>query len=106
MGMKTAMLYRRTLTICVAAAILSGCGVLRQAQDDIRQAQDDARQAQVDARPVTGASVGPSSAIVHKDQSLLYVSDPKAGDVYMIAVPSGRLVGKLTGFSSPNGDCV
>jgi sugar lactone lactonase YvrE len=43
---------------------------------------------------------------VGKGQNLLYVSDPKAGDVYMIAVPSGRLVGKLTGFSSPNGDCV
>ena len=97
--MKIAMLYRRTLTVCVAAAMLSGCGVLRQAQDDTRQAQDG-------SRPVTGASVGPSSAIVRKDQSLLYVSDPKAGDVYMIAVPSARLVGKLTGFSSPNGDCV
>lgn len=79
------MLYCRTLTVCVAAAILSGCG---------------------GSRPVIGASVGPSSAIVRKDQSLLYVSDPKAGDVYIIALPSRRLVGKLTGFSYPNGDCV
>jgi hypothetical protein len=74
-----------TLTIFVAAAISSGCG---------------------GSRPVSGAYVGPSSAILRKDQSLLYVSDPKAGDVYMIALPSGRLVGKLAGFSHPNGDCV
>jgi hypothetical protein len=43
---------------------------------------------------------------VGKHQSLLYVSDPQAGDVYMIALPSRRLVGKLTGFSYPNGVCV
>jgi hypothetical protein len=72
--------------------MLAGCGALRQAQEDMRRA--------------IGASVGPSSAILGKDQSLLYVSDPKAGDVYMIALPSGRLVGKLTGFSYAAGDCI
>jgi hypothetical protein len=78
------MLYCRTLTVCVAAAIFAGCG---------------------GSRSVTGASAGRSSAIVGKDQSLLYVSDPKAGDVYMIALPSRRLVGKLTGFHYAVGDC-
>jgi hypothetical protein len=76
---------RYALVACVAAAMLAGCGGSRRA---------------------IGASVGPSSAILSKDQSLLYVSDPKAGDVYMIALPSGSLVGKLTGFSYPVGDCI
>ncbi|MGC9993042.1 MAG: hypothetical protein ABSD52_11700 [Candidatus Cybelea sp.] len=70
---------------CMAAAIFAGCG---------------------GSRPVIGASAGRSSAIVGKDQSLLYVSDPQARDVYMIALPSGRLVGKLTGFSYAVGDCI
>jgi hypothetical protein len=83
---------RYALVGCVAAAMLAGCGAHRQSQDDMRQA--------------IVASVGPSSAILGKDQSLLYVSDPKAGDVYMIALPSRRLVGKLTGFSYAVGDCV
>ena len=76
---------RYVLVAFVAAAMLAGCG---------------------GSRREIGASVGPSSAILGKDQSLLYVSDPKAGDVYMIALPSGRLVGKLTGFSYAAGDCI
>jgi hypothetical protein len=47
-----------------------------------------------------------SSAVIGKDESLLYVSDPQAGYIYMVALPSGRLVGRLTGLSSPSGDCV
>jgi hypothetical protein len=73
------------LTSCVAVAMLAGCG---------------------GSRPAIVASAGPSSAIVGKSQSLLYVTDPKAGNVYMIALPSGRLIGKLTGFSNAVGDCI
>lgn len=43
------------------------------------------------------AGCGGSRSVVG---SLLYVSDPQARDVYMIALPSGKLVGKLTGFSA------
>ena len=37
---------------------------------------------------------------------LLYVTDATAGDAYAISLPSGKLVGKLTGFNQPLGDCV
>jgi len=37
---------------------------------------------------------------------LLYSTDAAYNIVYMIALPSGRLVGKLTGFAEPTGDCV
>jgi hypothetical protein len=56
-------------------------------------------------QPPIAAPGEPSRAAVGKDQSLLYVSDEPAGDVYMVALPSGRLVGKLTGFDYAAGDC-
>jgi hypothetical protein len=37
---------------------------------------------------------------------LLYVTDPTDGDAYAISLPTGKLVGKLTGFNQPLGDCV
>jgi hypothetical protein len=53
------------------------------------------------------AAVGEaSSAVIGKDESLLYVSDPQAGYIYMVALPLGRLLERLTGLSSPSGDCV
>lgn len=39
-------------------------------------------------------------------KELLYVTDPTDGDVYALSLPSGKLVGKLTGFNQPLGDCV
>lgn len=37
---------------------------------------------------------------------LLYVTDPTVGDVYILSLPTGKLVGKLTGFDQPLSDCV
>ena len=37
---------------------------------------------------------------------LLYVTDANDGDVYVLSLPTGNLVGKLTGFNQPLGDCV
>lgn len=38
--------------------------------------------------------------------SLLYVSDYNTGDVYVVSYPKGKLVGTLTGFDHPQGECV
>ncbi len=78
-------LSRYLLTSCVAAAMLAGCS---------------------GSQPPIGAPVGATSAVVGKDQSLLYISDGQSGDIYMVSLPSGRLVGKLTGFNGPTGNCV
>jgi hypothetical protein len=75
---------RCALTSCVVA-MLAACG---------------------GSQPPINPYGAPSSATVGKDQSLLYVSDPNADDVYMVALPSGRLVGKLTGFFYAAGDCI
>ena len=40
-----------------------------------------------------------------KKQTLLYVSDQKTGDVYVYSYPAGNLVGTLTGFAAPYGQC-
>lgn len=42
---------------------------------------------------------------VAKSEDLLYVTDPQDNYVYIIALPSGKLVGKITGFNQPTGDC-
>ncbi|HEY2555390.1 MAG TPA: hypothetical protein VGI15_09065, partial [Candidatus Cybelea sp.] len=45
-----------------------------------------------------------------KSSLLLYISDEASGDVYVYAYRSpnhlGKLVGTLTGFSTPSGECV
>jgi hypothetical protein len=41
-----------------------------------------------------------------KDEDLLYVSDQGAGSVYVYSYPAGHLVGTLTGFNAPAGECV
>jgi len=54
--------------------------------------------------PPIGAPRVASDAAIGKNQSLLYVSDGPSY-VYMVALPSGRLVGKLTGLNAPSGVC-
>jgi hypothetical protein len=38
--------------------------------------------------------------------NLLYVSDIGTNDVYVLSYPKGKVVGTLTGFNSPAGECV
>lgn len=58
------------------------------------------------SQPPIAVSWGPQSAVVRKELTLLYVSEQVDGGVYMVALPSGKLVGKLTGFDDATGDCV
>jgi hypothetical protein len=57
------------------------------------------------SQPPVTASAEPFAVAAHKAQSILYISDEQAGDVYMVALPSGKAVGKLTGFNYASGDC-
>jgi hypothetical protein len=41
-----------------------------------------------------------------KSMSLLYISDYNTDDVYVVSYPKGKLVGTLTGFDHPQGECV
>jgi hypothetical protein len=40
-----------------------------------------------------------------KASQLLYISDSGTNDVYVYSYPKGKLVGTLTGFSEPQGEC-
>lgn len=41
-----------------------------------------------------------------KSADLLYLSDEQADDVYVYSWPGGKLMGTLTGFDGPQGECV
>lgn len=41
-----------------------------------------------------------------KNETLLYASGSNLGDVYAFSFPAGKLVGTLTGFIMPTGECV
>jgi len=76
---------RRT-TVCIVAAAFVGCGgsrVTTGLQNTIPQTWHDAKRS-----------------------ALLYVSDPKAGTVFIYAYPSLKAAGMLTGLNLPSGLCV
>lgn len=79
-----------TYTLVCAVAMLAGCGGLPP-------------QA---ARPTSFAEGGQSRMLPGaKRNDLLYVSYPGAGTVAVYTYPGAKLVGTLTGFSSPNFLC-
>jgi hypothetical protein len=89
--------YRRwspfALSSSAAIALLAGCGALPLS---LTRGQGDAQPTVARAKIVSPA--------VSKD-ILLYATDPNDNLVYMISLPTGKLVGKLTGFNQPINDC-
>jgi hypothetical protein len=77
--------FKHKLSVVTGIALLAGCG---------------------GSQPPISTPSGSSNSAAHNDSSLLYVSDEQAGEVYIVALPSGKLVGKLTGLDFPTGDCV
>jgi len=82
-----------------AVAALAGCGTLRQAQGDMTAAG---------ALPWTSAVAQNGAFMLSKarDEDLIYVSDRWKKVVNVYVYPTGERVGRLTGFSSPLGECV
>lgn len=46
-----------------------------------------------------------SPSVARAKTSLLFVSDPAAGDVYIYQLPKLKLGGTITGFAQPQGEC-
>ena len=84
---------RFALSSCTAIALLAGCGALPLR---VTKGQGDTQLTVARAKIVRPA--------VSKD-FLLYATDPNDNLVYMISLPTGKLVGKLTGFNQPINDC-
>lgn len=87
---------RFALSSCAAAGLLAGCGGPQPPTDSPIAAQQ--------GRPVTSTDSGIVQRAVSRDV-LLYVTDPNDNLVYMVSLPTGKLVGKLTGFNQPLNDC-
>jgi hypothetical protein len=90
-------LTRRSLSYCGVLVVFCGCS----ASPPLGSLKPEQNAA---GHPDYGASwMAPDAA---SRKHLLYVSDVSAGDVYALSLPTGKLVGKLTGFNQPLGDCV
>lgn len=89
------------------AALLAGCGALRQTQDDT-QLPFGAPGTMPQGRAIaTHAERGKSWMLPEATgEDLLYVSDGKNEVVNVYSYPKGEKVGQLAGFANPGGLCV
>jgi hypothetical protein len=97
-------LSRYALCSCAAAAMLAGCGALRQAQDDTQPPVGPPgampQTSAIRARADRGKSWMLPEA---KGADLLYAS--AGNDVYVFSYPAGKLVGTLKGFHDSQDMC-
>jgi hypothetical protein len=120
--MNTSITLKYVLGSIAAAAIFAGCsaGGAQSAFAPPAAAQNPAAASPGSpslASLLTPALPGKAAMTVQPDhqrswmspdskkQSLLYVSDQKTDDVYVYSYPHGKLVGTLTGFGAPYGQC-
>jgi hypothetical protein len=91
---------RYALMVYVTAAMLAGCGGSQPpigttvAMPQRSATSSLGRHGRAWMKPVTSG------------QDLLYVADQTTQDVYVYTYPQGQLVGTLTGFINPTGECV
>jgi hypothetical protein len=107
--MRISSSIRCALGIAAAAAMLAGCGS-GASQAGLGSTLPTAPSA---SQPSFGQSKsqhsdrGPSRmAPDAKASDLLYVSDVGTNDVYVYSYPKLKLKGTLTGFATPDGECV
>jgi hypothetical protein len=86
-------------TTSIAATLLAGCGTLQPATG----APDRMLRART---TTTHADRVESWMKPNASKVLLYYDDDITDDTYVYDYPSGKLVGKLTGFDDPQGMCV
>ncbi len=114
---------RNALGVCVSAMMLAGCGGSQTQTEPLASNQQSSTSQMDSGNPlnrlllfgttrriatVTRSDPGPSwmAPDAVSRARLLYVTDPTDGDAYALSLPTGKLVGKLTGFNQPLGDCV
>jgi hypothetical protein len=101
--MKSLEPCRYALVFGVAATLLSGCGA-SQPPIGAPGAMPQSR-ANILTQPAGGRSNHSWMKRVSSDQDLLYVASQATQEVYVYTYPQGELVGTLTGFIIPEGEC-
>jgi hypothetical protein len=86
------------LGVCAAAVMMAGCGGAQNAAGAMPQT----------LMPGGGVARGGSwmKPGAKRMNKLLYISDQRSNDVYVYEYSTGYLVGRLTGFYMPWGQCV
>ena len=98
----------RASIVCAVAVGLAGCaGASTWTAGGVTAPPQRSTSAAVRPPSAFHRDLRPSwiSPQAKKKKQLLFVSDAGTGDVYMYAVPSLELVGTITGFSQPQGEC-
>lgn len=107
--MKDLRFVRYALGICGAAAMLSACGGTQSLSPSpslaLRHPELTRSYGALESAH-SGPSASWMSVRAKAAAKLLYVSDGAANDVYVYDYPKGTLVGTLTGFDYPDGQCV
>jgi hypothetical protein len=93
---------RRAAVFCAAPVLLAGCGGSPAGVNPPSAAAYTRGMPAVVRPDRSGSWMAPGAA---GRGELLYVTDPGDGDAYVLSLPTGRLMGKLTGFDQPLGDC-
>lgn len=102
----TRRLSRYGLSMSIAAALLAGCGVLQQAQDQMQPPIGMPGAIPQSRTIVEHAGRGRSWMLPEaRSSDLLYIADDAGGEVLAFSYPRGKLLGTLTGFKYPNGLC-
>lgn len=96
----------RAFSVCMAAAMLDGCGAIREAQDDTQPpvaAPDAMAQSHL---PAQHKARGRSWMLPEaKTDELLYYTTGYPGAVVVLSYPQGKVVGALQGLDGPDGVC-
>ncbi|MGC9992737.1 MAG: hypothetical protein ABSD52_10150 [Candidatus Cybelea sp.] len=87
---------RSALTVCAVAAVLTGCGSMRQSDSALPVGAPGT------AAQGTQSWMNPQAT----SQDLLYISDTGTSEVYVYSYPGDKLVGTLKDFRDPGGECV
>jgi hypothetical protein len=91
---------RYAFGICMAATMLAGCA---GSQLPIGAPGTMPQSSAIASQAAHGGSWMLSEA---KGEDLLYVSDFVSGKAYVLSYPAGKLEGTLSGFDTPEGECV
>jgi hypothetical protein len=102
----------RVLTLCAGMVALAGCSGDSPAPQGLTQPAQGAAVSRLPFTAMRGPQperVSPRHSWMDRaatSMSLLYVSDYNTNDVYVLSYPKGKLVGTLSGFDHPQGECV